>query len=1190
MTTEKRRPVFVEAVFTAVLALAASLVLGGGNAWAVTEFLGDGAQQNGPTGGWDLPTQGSCLNDATKTTRPACLALRLDAGAAPTQATCTAASPNGAWSTSGVCNDLVHTTDATCLSTCNIPAFTDQPTCEEGGGIWVGRVWNPPNTTFPSGICAIAMEEQDRNAVICARDKGNWVTSGTCVGVWVFPAASSYIPPLLTSTAPAGTGASSTGPGPGDQCLRCHNAYTQYNGSRVRDVEDVLYMGHRNMARKVTAGNAWGGPPLQCTIPVATSEEACEEANGSWYPVAPYPTDSSGNVFNWFGPSAGTITVGGVDNMLYWIYGDWLSPLPRAIYSAGSSASTGKPLMSYSCGRCHTTGWTSDSAIQDGTGGTALKEPEASFPGVTWDGVTLNTTGKVNLAGNVSGDPNLFSSWNQFGIHCSRCHSSAVNNTGGPLPYSAPAGMSTHHSNLTITDIPGSCTPGSAGRSKTACEANGGTWNFTGYCTDSRFSAKTQCEAGPEPAPGSGVGVWLAPCSNGTSGNEAACMAALGTWTEPTATSCTVAGLCNNIAGGPYTTEADCLAAPAGDCPGGVTCQWAATSDVISCMDAGGHYTGSATNRGPIIAALCLQCHRQETGGMPYADTGSGAGSGSTTHPGSYVKIGPYHSTVTFPSHPHGNMFLNSPHGQFTGTFNQIPTATFGNGYYSFFQNLGEASNTGNACTGCHNPHRSTVEEAGVEDAVEECTACHNKNLGAIKHAHGVGTPLENAATDPASACETCHMPGGVHMFRINTDASYSTFPPEALTTITNANTAPDGGFANAVWVDLDAACGQCHGGGMQQANTTLTTSASTATLPVASTDGFQVGQRITVADAGNFEYDDQGGATQGDFETYIVSMVAGTPGTLTVVGAPPFTAAEGAAVIQNPTRNNAGYLTKTELAGYAKGIHNDEPMVSFSYALGSPNTLMVTVFAAAVCNGPCNVYDWDWGDGSPHGSGITASHTYATAGPKLITLTVEQFGVGEGSAQKIVNVYTPDFGPTADGTACGAILSTTDWSASLTDSSTDDNAVSKVTVVWGDGSLLAAAGQGATFTHTYRGPGTYNLVQTALDALGQQSIRRCSLSVKYFTIRGTVETSDIDGNNPVASAQVTVRNSTTMVTAKITYTAANGTFSAGSLPPGTYDLTVTKSGYVFDDPAATITVGPSPGNFTTYIIKSTIP
>jgi hypothetical protein len=54
----------------------------------------------------------------------------------------------------------------------------------------------------------------------------------------------------------------------------------------------------------------------------------------------------------------------------------------------------------------------------------------------------------------------------------------------------------------------------------------------------------------------------------------------------------------------------------------------------------------------------------------------------------------------------------------------------------------------------------------------------------------------------------------------------------------------------------------------------------------------------------------------------------------------------------------------------------------------------------------------------------------------------------------------------------------------------------------------------------------------------------------------------------------VQVKKGTALV--KTAYTASNGTFSVGSLKPGTYTLTITKSGYAFAVPAATITVGPS--------------
>jgi hypothetical protein len=55
-----------------------------------------------------------------------------------------------------------------------------------------------------------------------------------------------------------------------------------------------------------------------------------------------------------------------------------------------------------------------------------------------------------------------------------------------------------------------------------------------------------------------------------------------------------------------------------------------------------------------------------------------------------------------------------------------------------------------------------------------------------------------------------------MHVWRINSDAAYSTFPTKAEfegNTKKIANTAADGAYANAVWVDIDLACGQCHGG-----------------------------------------------------------------------------------------------------------------------------------------------------------------------------------------------------------------------------------------------------------------------------------------------------------------------------------------------------------------------------------------
>ena len=146
----------------------------------------------------------------------------------------------------------------------------------------------------------------------------------------------------------------------------------------------------------------------------------------------------------------------------------------------------------------------------------------------------------------------------------------------------------------------------------------------------------------------------------------------------------------------------------------------------------------------------------------------------------------------------------------------------------------GSAATTQGSCTTCHDVHQSIVPEVGAaEPLVRECTTCHVDQVASypvltaitsFQHSTGPGTPFENVESDPSSPCVTCHMPAAAtgdppsHLFRINVDPAYSTFPTSAEflgNTKKIANTAPDGTYTNAVWTDLDIACGQCHGGGV---------------------------------------------------------------------------------------------------------------------------------------------------------------------------------------------------------------------------------------------------------------------------------------------------------------------------------------------------------------------------------------
>lgn len=1181
--------------WVAALALGAAL-LAPGDAQAGIKYLGDGAIQNA-RGGWDLPKQGACPADATATTRPECLARRYKAA---TSAECTALGATGqySWST-GACNDTVNNTETLCKKA-------------------VDRYWNAA-----AGVCAIVMEDDDRNDVSCMKHGGTWVTSGTCTAGWVMP------PRDDPAYGPGGLWSSN---GAGDQCLRCHNNRTQYNGPRVRDTEDTLMMGHKNMVRPVDKTfKPWGGPPFACTgFPNYKTQEDCVHGGGTWDPTI-YPSDDTGNAFNW---NSNKITVGTKSYDLKWVYGDWLGRLPRAIYTGADLNN-----MSYSCGRCHTTGWTSD----PGSTPKATKHPESDFPGITWTG--SGTTGQVKLGGGVAGDPNTMSSWDEWGITCSRCHMSAVDDTSVPPTFRAPGGMSSHHNNLTspnanngaCTDIrwtggptgtsfedhcknnggtfltacsvnptPGVCTV--AANTKTKCEAvAGATWvPLAGWCSNAFFTSSTACTANGN----TWTDGWCktadaqAACTGGTgdaaktwrlNGSQASCQIAGAAWTF---SKCSVEGFCNKGAcsDAKYANAVDCTDAGATwtairtkarcDEVGG---QFAFATDIIRCDDAGGKWTGNNTNRGQVITRLCMDCHRQEANGLPHTNgtcsngtsTTQGAcvvagGTWTDTGNGLPVIAGPYHGTVTFPSHPAGNQFLNSPHAKFVGKWDDIATGKFDFSpnakYKSAFMDFGEARNTGNGCTGCHDVHTSTV--AGEKPFRAECNECHHiKSADKIQHPKGAGTPFEKMDHEPMAPCVTCHMPEGQHLWRINTDNNYSTFAlPQAINANTPAATAPDGSYTNAVWVDLDAACGQCHGGGNSNVKTTGTIAAGSASLTVASATGLLAGERVIVAGAGAY-------ASPGvwyDFHTYIKAIA----GNVVTLAGNATHAVTNAAVTMNPTANGAPYKSKVTLSLLAPGIHND-PNPKFDAKQGA-NELTVAVDASATkCSGKlsnCTAFDWNWGDGTVHGSGVTATHTYKSAANYTITLTVTQSSVGDASTTRTFAAKAITGAPVVTG-SCVANYPT--WSTECT-VTVPASGYKTVSINWGDGSAAdtksdAAAGPLA-FKHSFQKPANYAIAATVTDAAGMSTtatvgtMAQATFIAEMPGISGKVY--QAGGTVPVAFASIDVMSGTTKVGNILS--GKDGSYETGRLKPGTYTFNVTKYGQKFTKPFGPYTIGPS--------------
>jgi hypothetical protein len=200
---------------------------------------------------------------------------------------------------------------------------------------------------------------------------------------------------------------------------------------------------------------------------------------------------------------------------------------------------------------------------------------------------------------------------------------------------------------------------------------------------------------------------------------------------------------------------------------------------------------------------VCYNCHRQvDSHNLPLDE--------ATRNIGTELKIANSHGALAITSHANG--YLNSPHAMFSGTYGQLGDSTK---YASIF-----LEHYGSACAACHNLHDSVTDDAvGGTPWNNECGLnCHTqsptdpyaKQLSQIGHPGGAGTPLANAtADDPVSACATCHMPGGIHLFRINPDPSYTTFTTvgQNVPTVLNSEGYPE------AFVDLDMACGQCHGG-----------------------------------------------------------------------------------------------------------------------------------------------------------------------------------------------------------------------------------------------------------------------------------------------------------------------------------------------------------------------------------------
>jgi len=164
-----------------------------------------------------------------------------------------------------------------------------------------------------------------------------------------------------------------------------------------------------------------------------------------------------------------------------------------------------------------------------------------------------------------------------------------------------------------------------------------------------------------------------------------------------------------------------------------------------------------------------------------------------------------------------------------------------------------------------------------------------------------------------------------------------------------------------------------------------------------------------------------------------------------------------------------------------------EAPEASFTSSPGSPEYGEIVTFDASGSTDPDGTivnYVWDFGDGNT-GSGVTATHSYATVGTYGVTLTVtDNDGLTATALKEIFVIATgveiDEEPPVAD---AGNDLTVETGSIVAFDASRSTDNVGIVSYAWdfGDGNT----GTGITPTHAYETEGTYIVTLTVTDAAG---------------------------------------------------------------------------------------------------------
>lgn len=150
-------------------------------------------------------------------------------------------------------------------------------------------------------------------------------------------------------------------------------------------------------------------------------------------------------------------------------------------------------------------------------------------------------------------------------------------------------------------------------------------------------------------------------------------------------------------------------------------------------------------------------------------------------------------------------------------------------------------------------------------------------------------------------------------------------------------------------------------------------------------------------------------------------------------------------------------------------------PVASFSAHADFDYTILVDASASYDPDGYIVDYKWNWGDGTPEGSGVLSSHKYLAPGTYVLTLTVTDNDQLTSSTSLLLNGPPPPPPPPMFTYSVQGLEILVDASASYD----PDGTIVQYLWSWGDGSPNS---YGMMASHTYDGPGTYTVTLTTTD------------------------------------------------------------------------------------------------------------